>query len=117
MSVTRRKYNRYREKVTYEKPIFNKIKSDEQFYADLFEYWQVDINKPPKLVQSDMIFIDNEMRTKFFVNKLSERYGFKVHFSIPDENNVIECHIKGHSKQDLSVLTQFIIFILTYFRP
>jgi len=96
MSVTRRKYNRYREKVTYEKPIFNKIKS---------------------LVQSDMIFIDNEMRTKFFVNKLSERYGFKARFSIPDENNVIECHIKGHSKQDLSVLTQFIIFILTYFRP
>ena len=55
MSVTRRKYNRYREKVTYEKPIFNKIKSDEQFYADLFEYWQVDINKPPGVTTPGII--------------------------------------------------------------
>ena len=69
------------------------------------------------MIQRDMIFVDNENKTKFFVDKISERYGFKTYYSKPDNNNVIECHIKGHSKQDLSVLTQFIIFILTYFRP
>ena len=48
MSITRRKYNRYRERIEYKKPLFNKIKSDDKFYKELFEYWQVDINKPSK---------------------------------------------------------------------
>jgi hypothetical protein len=53
MSITRRKYNSYHERLPNNGIVIRQVKRspDDKFYKELFDYWKVDINKKEEVTK------------------------------------------------------------------